>query len=122
MILSSGFGSQWIADIVNALEMKGIPTSWTHISCIKEDLLDACLAANPKTKIAVVVEDHSERGGLADAFRRRAPRRIQIESIAWPWGWQSESGTIADLRLAYSLDTLSIVRKIERILALSYGG
>jgi transketolase len=115
VLLSTGLGSQWTNEVVEVLAKKGVKVPWSHIARIGDDLLDECFAELPRMRVAVVIEDHAARGGLADAVRRRAPRSLHIESIAWPCGWQSESGQLADLRQAYRLDTPTIVQRIEQL-------
>ena len=115
VVISTGLGSQWANGVVATLANKGYRVPWSHLPRINEDMVDRCFERYPGMCVAVVIEDHFERGGLGDAVRRRAPRGVEIEHFGWPRGWQSESGEIAELRQSHNLDTHSIVKRVEHL-------
>ncbi len=115
VVISTGLGSQWASDIVTTLSSQGYSIPWCHLPRINDAMIDRCLESYPELRVAVVIEDHFEIGGLGDALRRRAPRCVEVKSIGWPRFWQGESGELAELREYHKLDTQSVIKRVEHL-------
>jgi transketolase len=115
-LLSTGFASQWASEVVAILSRRGIAVPWGHVAQLEAAVLRRWIGLHPTMRCAVVLEDHSMVGGLADALRRVAPPAVEVLSLGWPERWHGESGSIDLLRSAHGLDTATVTRCIENLL------
>ena len=113
VVLSTGLASHWAAEAVTELSRLGRPIPWSHVASLSDATLGCFLTMHPRLRVAIVMEDHRVSCGLADSLRMLAPSNVYVHGLGWPIDWHGESGSIADLRQAYGLDLVSLIRCIE---------
>lgn len=115
VLLTTGYASQWAAPVVEFLDTQGIALPWMHLCQVNRLQIEALLKEQPALKHLVVIEDHSEIGGLADLARRVLAGKVTVHAKAWPPEWHGESGGIEEIRIAFGMDMLSLVHFVESL-------
>lgn len=99
------------------LAAKGIKAEIINIHTIKPLDEEAILKSVAKTKCIVSAEEHQMNGGLGDSVAQLLSRRLpcpqEFVAVNDSFG---ESGTPDELMTKYGLDTIDIVRAVERVI------
>ncbi|MDP3557522.1 MAG: transketolase C-terminal domain-containing protein [Bacteroidota bacterium] len=100
-----------------ALAAKGISAEIINIHTIKPLDTDAILKSVLKTKCVVTAEEHQMNGGLGDTVAqfliRNKPTPQEYVAVNDSFG---ESGTPDELMTKYGLDTLDIIKAVEKVI------
>lgn len=99
----------------NILNEKGIGASVLHMATVKPLDTSALLAFAKEHEVIVTVEEHQRMGGLGGAVSEYLsltfPRRVLRLGIDDVFG---QSGTSAELLAHYNIDSVSIVREVQK--------
>lgn len=97
------------------LNEKGIGASVLHMATVKPLDTSALLAFAKEHEVIVTVEEHQRMGGLGGAVSEYLsltfPRRVLRLGIDDVFG---QSGTSAELLAHYNIDSVSIVREVQK--------
>lgn len=101
-----------------ALAAKGINAEIINIHTIKPLDTDAILKSILKTKCVVTAEEHQMNGGLGDSvaqfLSRNHPTPQEFVAVDDSFG---ESGTPDELMKKYGLDSVDIVKAVEKVIS-----
>jgi len=113
-------GTQWALEVRTHLAGRGQQVAVLHLAqyaCVSDLRVREALCLAERL---IVIEDHYQHGGLADAMRRQFPKQ-SVMSVGWPRGWAGASGETDVLRTACGVDTNSIVEVVSKELARERG-
>lgn len=100
------------------LEEKGLSVEIINIHTIKPLDEKAIIKSLQKTRCAIVAEEHNILGGLGESIARVAardiPTPIELVAVQDVFG---QSGTPEQLLKEYGLETLDILKAVEKVLA-----
>lgn len=106
--VSTGLGTQWAFEARSHLAGLGVEIAVLHLARYASVFDSEVVAYLSSAERLIVIDDHYEWGGLADALRRQFPRQA-VTCVAWPRGWTGASGEADALRAACGIDNRSIV-------------
>src|SRR5688572_29418946 len=100
------------------LEQEGIDAEIINIHTIKPLDEEAILQSASKTRCVVTAEEHQLNGGLGDAvcqvLSRILPTPVEMIGVNNSFG---ESGTPAELKKKYGLNTQNIVNAVRKVIS-----
>lgn len=108
VIVSTGLGTQWAFEARSLLANLGVEIAVLHLARYAPISDSEVIKYLSSAKRLIVIDDHYEWGGLADALRRQFPRQT-VTCVAWPRGWTGASGEADALRAICGIDNRSIV-------------
>ncbi|NND93465.1 MAG: transketolase family protein [Flavobacteriales bacterium] len=99
------------------LAERGINAEVINIHTIKPLDEEAVLESVSKTKCVVTAEEHQRNGGLGDSIAQllamKNPLPMEMVAVDDQFG---ESGTPAELMTKYGIDTVDVVKAVDRVL------
>lgn len=102
----------------NELEQRGISVEVINIHTIKPLDEEAVLKSVAKTKHVVTAEEHLFNGGLGDSISqllsRKLPTPVEYVAVNDQFG---ESGTPSELLKAFGLDSVDVIKAVEKVIA-----
>ena len=112
-IFTSGIMASYVLDTLDELKTNGIDAEIISLNTIKPLDEELILASVKKTKLAVVVENHSIIGGAYSAVSELLTRKLPTKAL--PIGINDEfgqTGKFKELMNVYKLDSKSLSEKI----------
>lgn len=112
-IFTSGIMTSYVLDTLDELKTNGIDAEIISLNTIKPLDEELILASVKKTKLAVVVENHSIIGGAYSAVSELLTRKLPTKVL--PIGINDEfgqTGKFKELMNVYKLDSKSLSEKI----------